>query len=396
MPNFNINLSRFQLLVGPSLTLLEAAIPAHDSDYHCRKFSSHTHVLLTLFAQLAGVESANAIVEELNDLGHSPHERNLHEVVGFDFEDAVTQQPVTLNQSSFSRANRERSYRLWRYLFHKLWARVSPHCQPKQLLGLGQIVAVDGSLFDCLPRMVWALYHKDCPKVKGHFFFNLNGLPHKLVLTTGKGSERDVLRQNFQAHTTYIFDRGYNDYELFAQLRKLDSHFVTRLLSNAQLTVVCDNPLSPAQSERGIVSDRTIRFSNDHADQLYRVIEYQHSSGQIWRYVTSRSDVEASTIVELYEWRWQIERFFWWLKTHLQVRHWYSECENGVLIQLYAALIAFLLLKLFALHSGEPEFLRMGISLVRWVRRHLFDKVSTAQIRAYLSLVGFGGESDSS
>ena len=58
--------------------------------------------------------------------------------------------------------------------------------------GLGRVVAVDGTLFDCLPKMSWASYRSTKNKLKGHFFFNLDGLPERLVLTAGTGSERDV------------------------------------------------------------------------------------------------------------------------------------------------------------------------------------------------------------
>ena len=66
-------------------------------------------------------------------------------------------------------------------------------------------------------------------------------LPTKLVLTTGKGSERDVLRQNLQANATYLIDRGYNDYSLFAKVREAQAHFVTRLLVNASYTQAATN-----------------------------------------------------------------------------------------------------------------------------------------------------------
>jgi IS4 transposase len=53
--------------------------------------------------------------------------------------------------------------------------------------------------------------------------------------------------------------------------------------------------------------------------------------------------------VRLYLHRWEVENFFNWIKRHLNIQHWGSSCENGVLIRLYAALIAFLLLKFYTL-----------------------------------------------
>ena len=219
----------FHLLDAPLLSLLPQAVQGQRSNWRCHKFTATHHVLLSLFAHLAHVPSANALLEELNDLDGAGHERNLRELVGFNtFE---LGQPLTLNQSSFSRAKANRSYRLWRYLFHRVWQQAKAQCALPQLEGLGQIVAVDGSLFDCLARMGWAVYRSTTPKVKGHFFFNLDGLPERLVLTTGVGSEREVLATNYRAGVTNLLDRGYNDYTLFGKIEKLDKCFKKRFTS---------------------------------------------------------------------------------------------------------------------------------------------------------------------
>ena len=191
----------FHLVLAPLLAVLPKAVISHRSDWRCHKFTATHHVLLSIFAHLAHVLSANALLEELNDLDGAGHERNLRQLVGFDAVEWG--EPVGLNGSSFSRANANRSYRLWRYLFHQVWQQAHAHIALPQLEGLGQIVAVDGSLFDCLARMSWAVYRSSTPKVKGHFFFNLDGLPERLVLTTGVGSEREVLGTNYRAGVTY-------------------------------------------------------------------------------------------------------------------------------------------------------------------------------------------------
>jgi hypothetical protein len=59
--------------------------------------------------------------------------------------------------------------------------------------------------------MAWASYASTTNKLKGHFFLDLNSLPDKMVLTNGKGDEREILCTNFCAGFTYVFDRGYKD-----------------------------------------------------------------------------------------------------------------------------------------------------------------------------------------
>ncbi len=60
-----------------------------------------------------------------------------------------------------------------------------------------------------------------------------------------------------------------------------------------------------------------------------------------------------------------------------------------MLIQLYAALIVNLLLKLFSAASGSREFRTMDSLFVNWVQRHLFDGVLEREIEAYLHTLGF-------
>lgn len=88
---------------------------------------------------------------------------------------------------------------MWRYSFHRLLDRANKLCRPNDLPGLGRIMGVEGTLFDCLPRMAWAVYRATSNnKFKGHFFVDRNGLPNKLVLTTGKSSEREVLATHYR------------------------------------------------------------------------------------------------------------------------------------------------------------------------------------------------------
>ena len=94
-------------------------------------------------------------------------------------------------------------------------------------------------------------------------------------------------------------------------------------------------------------------------------------------------------MVELYLNRWAIETFFAWIKRHLQLGHWYSENENGVLIQLYATLITFLLLKIYAACCTKVEFRAMRIEFIRWIRRHLADIITNEQWSSYCALLDY-------
>lgn len=381
MSDFTTSPRFFQLLTAPLEPLMPKVSARFASDWRVHKFSTAQHLDLTLLAHLEKVESSIALIEELNDLETAGHERNLREMIGF--ERYEFGEPLTLNQSSFSRANAARSFEVWRYFFHTLWAIAQKQCRSTQLEGLDKVLLVDGSLFKCLPRMTWAVYRTTIKKVKGHFFLNLDGLPQKLVLTDGKGSERAVLENQIKAGYFYVFDRGYDDYTLFAAFRTLHAHFLTRLKSSAHFAVLENHSVPAEQARVGVISDQTVRLGGPQSELKLRLIGYQESTGKTYYYLTNRFDLDALSLVELYLYRWQIELFFGWIKRHLQFGHWYSQNPNGVLIQLYAGLITFLLLKLYAVHSAKPEWVALRIDFVRWIQRRLFNRVSQAEIEAY-------------
>jgi IS4 transposase len=67
--------------------------------------------------------------------------------------------------------------------------------------------------------------------------------------------------------------------------------------------------------------------------------------------VTNRLDLDAELIAVAYRYRWTVELFFRWLKCVLGCRHLLSLTVNGVTFQVYAAIIATLLLSLWIGHA---------------------------------------------
>lgn len=266
---------------------------------------------------------------------------------------------------------------------------VRPHLNCQQLdglqtLALNQLLVVDGSLEGCLAKMKWATYRTTSNKIRLHFFYALDGTPDKLVLTTGKGSERAVLEEHLRSDFTYIFDRGYNDYDLYATIVNAHSHFVTRLLKNAVFEVVEEKSVSPDEVQLGLLQEQVIILGRHQANPLkLRLISFQDLKGKHYQYLTSRFDLEALTIVRLYLYRWEVETFIGWFKAHLVFDHWYSHNENGLLIQLFAGFLTFLLLRYYQAKSNRPEIGALRLENLRWLRRHLLGQASAIEVEAY-------------
>jgi len=94
--------------------------------------------------------------------------------------------------------------------------------------------------------------------------------------------------------------------------------------------------------------------------------------------VTNDLDAPAEEIAALYKQRWQIELFFKWIKQNLKIKHFLGTSENAVKIQVYVALIAFLILR--AAHDAQNEIPRPQ-AFARLVRLNIMHRRSIRNIK---------------
>jgi len=88
-------------------------------------------------------------------------------------------------------------------------------------------------------------------------------------------------------------------------------------------------------------------------------------TGKAYVFLTNLPDLPALpalAVADLYRQRWQIETFFRWIKQNLKIKAFYGTSENAVLIQIWTALIAYLLLLWLKVKS------RLGWSILELTR----------------------------
>ena len=258
-------------------------------------------------------------------------------------------------------------------LIETLHAEAAPGPQRAFFEGLpGEPTAVDGSLFDALPRMVWALWLDDQHRaVKLHLQFDLlRGVPREATLTDGNGNERNVLRERLTAGRLYVFDGGYADYALHADILAAKSSFVGRLRCDAHYEVIEERPLSVAARAAGVERDLIVKLGCAGSPELHghqirlvqvhlpdttggrprtgrRTVSRGHrnkSNEHTLLLATDLLHLPAEVVAELYRYRWQIELFFRWFKKILGTEHLVGERPKGVKLMIYCALLASLLI----------------------------------------------------
>ena len=253
----------------------------------------------------------------------------------------------------------------------ELAERVAPAAPPPEWAALKDLVAVDGSLLPALPRMAWALWLDEGHRAaKMHLHFEvLRGIPVRVSVTAGNGSEVEQLRRALQPGRLYVIDRGYAEYQLFQDIIDAGSSFLGRIRDNAVWQVVQERPLTAADKAAGVQRDLVVWLGGDDSGAVFRqpvrVVEVAtgkvDSQGrpEVLLLATDRLDLAAELVALGYRFRWAVELFFRWFKCILGCRHLLSTARNGVTIQVYLAVIASLLLSLWTGHKPSKRTYEM-------------------------------------
>ena len=244
-------------------------------------------------------------------------------------------------------------------LFGKLYLKAAKQL-PKGYAELGDLTIIDGSLINAVLSMYWADYRDGAKKAKVHIGFDLNrGIPKKIFLTDGKGDERPFVSKILAPGETGVMDRYYQRHKSFDEWQTEGKHFICRIKESTTKTEIRKNDVQPG----GIVFyDAVVLLGTPYVNQTeqeVRLVGYRVANVNYW-IATDRHDLSAEQIAFAYKLRWNIEIFFGWWKRHLKVYHLISRSKYGLMVQMLAGLITYILLAIYC-HDEYQE----QVSVVR-------------------------------
>ncbi len=315
-----------------------------------RKFSYWSQLVSMVYAQLSGKKSLRDLVfslgrhvQKLYHLGLTPVKRST-------LADANEQRPACIFAETYVK------------LLHRFQAELSRLSSPLRRVKImdATYVPVCDSLFP------WADFMPGKSAVKLHFLLDAHAAaPEELRVTSGQVHELEVARAlKFAPGDLLLLDRGFVDFAWLYSLQQDHVGFVTRLPGHIRYRVLQENPVAAGS---GVLADQSIRLSTAYSRKHYpgtlRLVHYRDpETGKEYVFLTNREDLSAPAVADLYRQRWQIETFFRWIKQNLKIKAFYGTSENAVLIQIWTALIAYLLLLWIKLRS------RMGWSILELTR----------------------------
>jgi hypothetical protein len=321
-------------LMGHLLQLIPRHVFDHLVDSHAwqgpnpRKFTYWSHLGAMLFGQWSARKSLRDLVFSVNQQVRKCYHLGLSVV----------------KRSTLADANRQRPAIIFEKTYYKLYERLSSELatQPQEA---PKIKIIDATTIDlCASVFPWAKFRTGKGAIKLHTVL-IEMLPQCVLVTDGKTHDRRAVQDlHFKPDDLLIFDRAYLDYAWLYRLHQGGAWFVTRLKSNS-----CYEVIKTQVASGSVLADQVIRLSSLQGQSCYRKllrrVHYRDpETDKEYAFLTNRLDLSALEVVELYRRRWQIELFFKWIKQNLKIKAFYGTSKNAVLIQIWTALIAYLLL----------------------------------------------------
>lgn len=197
----------------------------------------------------------------------------------------------------------------------------------------------------CLSLFDWTTFRKKKGGIKLHTVFNNKEQMPEFVNVTeaGKHDVSEADKFPIASNSVYAFDKGYICFKFLAKINKNKAFFVTRTKTNTCYKIISRNP----KKQSCIKADWTIKFSSykskDYPKALRVVRDYDEETKKTYEFMTNNFTLSAKTIADIDKSRWDIELFFKWIKQNLKVKTFIGTSENSVKIQIWTAMIAYLL-----------------------------------------------------
>jgi hypothetical protein len=319
--------------------------------------------------------------DQLNSLIYfhlEEHSSGRHLLQALDEDDFVRKEiapSAGIQKSSFFEAINNRGLEQFAQIFQALYPKATAVLPPEHQ-ELGDLLSIDGSLIDAVLSMQWADYRDGSKKAKVHLGFDLNhSIPSRIFLTDGKADERPLASQIMAPGQTAVLDRYYQCHKNFDLWQEQKKYFVCRIKAGTTKKVLRTLEIKPGSV---VFYDALCLLGTPGVNQTekeVRVIAYRVGPKTYW-IATNRYDLTAEQIATIYKLRWNIEVFFGWWKRHLKVYHLIARSAYGLMVQILAGLITYLLL---AIYCQEQFGEKVSIKRVRQLRIQIRNQASCVE-----------------
>jgi len=286
---------------------------------------------------------------------------------------------ISLTRMAISKKLKAHSWYFFRAVYNKLLEQYVAMLDVDDCRFLSRFrdsFAIDSSVMriNRILEKVFASVHKGQAAIKLHTKFSIRSLaPTKVQVTESKRHDSRFRIITNEPNILYLFDLAYFAFYRFEKIMDAGSFFVSRLKS-------CCDPLIVAVEQKkwkhlmgkrlsevmplldpNTPLDVTVKLSSSEQSKFKRNLRLVGIFREgVWRfYITNifHKLFTPSVIYQLYAKRWTVEIFFNEIKHVLRLEHIISKNKNGIMVEIYSALIFYLLTRVvIALSSRQTGF----------------------------------------
>lgn len=341
-----------------------ATVERFDGDAYDKTFTSWDHLVALIGAQLTHARGLRALEAIFN--ANAQHHYHLD--------------TGKLARSTLSDANARRPPEIFAQTFLQLAGEAGRKTRSE---GEEMLRLIDSSPIPLGKSCRWATWNGRIRGMKMHVLYDPKGdVPRLVELTPATVNDIEIGKKTpIEAGATYVFDKGYCRFDWWKEINDGGALFVTRAKKNMRLRAKRKGKLKRRFGEGfEILSDDRVSLVSTSDSKLpipLRRIKLRRVKGGVITLITNDLERTAVAIGALYKGRWEIELFFRWMKQHLDIRKFLGNNDNAIRLQILAAMIAYLLLRIAArLHGVKLPIHRFA----ELASQFLFSRRSIAKI----------------
>jgi IS4 transposase len=357
--------SIFGRLVEPiNRRQFQTVVDRLDGDAYDKSFKSWDHLVALIYAQFSGNDSLRGVVSGFN----ANPQHHYHLGTG------------KLSRSTLSDANARRPVGIFAHSFATLSAMAGRQIRRE---GMEMVRLIDASPIPLGKVCNWAAWNGRLRGMKLHVVYDpLGDVPSCVEVTPANVNDIEVGRQvPIRAGTTYVFDKGYCRFDWWQKINDSAAFFVTRPKTQIRLRAIRHRTIrKPKGDGFTIIADDEVKLTSKGDSRLpipLRRIKVRRENGGLITLLTNDLTRTAVEIAALYKSRWQIELLFRWIKQHLDIRKFLGTNDNAIRLQVLAAMIAYLLLRIAARANCITM---LPLRLAELVSQFLFTRRSITSI----------------
>lgn len=325
----------------------QKCVDRYDGDYRTRGLNCWNQFCQLFFGQLTARNGLRDICLCLN-----AHKKKLYHL-------GIKQ---SVNQSSLSRANENRDWRIFADFGTHLISVVRPLYANEAIPDLEiekDIFLLDSTTVSVsINLMNWAKGKYSRGAVKMHTLMDLRGnIPTFIHITDGKYHDVNALDElTVVSDAIYIMDKAYIDFKRLNSLNDAQAFFVVRAKENLKFKAIASKKIDKT---KGLRCDQTIKLTvkkskSQYPNKFRRIKYFDEEKKILLVFLTNNFELDSLEIATLYKCRWQIEIFFKWIKQNLQIKTLWGHSLNAVHIHLWTAVCTYLIVAYLKHQSKSP------------------------------------------